>query len=104
MEQVICIFNLLFVVDLDKLVVWLVLGYVYKMVGVVEQVVEVYKQVVYYYFLFGDVYWSLVNMKFYWFINEEISKMQDRVELLLLLVDDKVYLCFVLGKVYEDSK
>ena len=103
-EQAIRIFNSLLTADPDKPAVWLALGHAHKTAGAAEQAVEAYKQAAHYHPSFGDAYWSLANMKSYRFTNEEISRMQDRAESPSLSVDDKVHLCFALGKALEDSK
>ncbi|MCA1779213.1 MAG: sulfotransferase [Xanthomonadaceae bacterium] len=50
----------------------------------------------------GDAWWSLANMKTFSFGDDEIARMQDRLEAGDLTRVDQYHLCFALGKALED--
>ncbi len=52
---------------------------------------------------FGDAYWSLANLKTYRFTDAEIAAMQAAEATSRTLEDDRIHLCFALGKAFEDS-
>lgn len=56
--------------NFDCLLMWVFFGYVLKVKGDINDVIVVYEMVVKYNKSFGDVYWSLVNMKIYIFSDE----------------------------------
>src|SRR5439155_22783547 len=51
---------------------------------------------------YGDVYWSLANLKTYRFEDEELQRMQS-AEASASPVD-RYHLCFALGKAFEDRQ
>ncbi len=53
---------------------------------------------------YGDAYWSLANMKTYSFTDEEISSMKSAESSEATHLQDRIHLCFALGKAFEDKK
>jgi len=53
---------------------------------------------------FGDAYWSLANLKTYRFSTAEVESMRSFESLPTTSVEDRIHLCFALGKHYEDSE
>jgi tetratricopeptide (TPR) repeat protein len=51
---------------------------------------------------FGDAYWSLANLKTYRFTDEEIAQMRAEEAGPPPLLEDRIHLCFALGKALED--
>ena len=51
---------------------------------------------------YGDAYWSLANLKTYWFSDEEISRMRVEESAGSTDLSDRYHLCFALGKALED--
>jgi tetratricopeptide (TPR) repeat protein len=51
---------------------------------------------------FGDAYWSLANLKTYRFDDAEISRMRAAAQAPATLTEDRIHLCFALGKALED--
>ena len=51
---------------------------------------------------FGDAYWSLANLKTYRFDDAEIARMCAAEEAPATVIDDRIHLCFALGKALED--
>ncbi len=53
---------------------------------------------------YGDAFWSLANTKTYQFTEQELSQMQERETSGQTGLDDRIHLCFALGKAFEDRK
>ncbi|HEX4635781.1 MAG TPA: sulfotransferase [Rhizomicrobium sp.] len=51
---------------------------------------------------FGDAYWSLANLKTYRFDDGEIAQMQQAEAASATAPEDRIHLCFALGKALED--
>ena len=51
---------------------------------------------------FGDAYWSLANLKTYRFDDAEIAAMTAQEAAPATALDDRIHLCFALGKAFED--
>jgi tetratricopeptide (TPR) repeat protein len=51
---------------------------------------------------FGDAYWSLANLKTYRFSDAVIEGMRARESAVATAAEDRVHLCFALGKAHED--
>ena len=51
---------------------------------------------------FGDAYWSLANLKTYRFSEEELATMREQVDARRTPNEDRIHLCFALGKALED--
>ncbi len=51
---------------------------------------------------FGDAYWSLANLKTYRFDDATIARMRAAEEAPATVPDDRIHLCFALGKGLED--
>ena len=52
---------------------------------------------------FGDAYWSLANLKTYRFTPDELEQMRALQADAALGVEDRLHLCFALGKALEDE-
>ena len=50
----------------------------------------------------GDAFWSLANTKTYRFTPAEIAHMQDCANRAETALEDRIHLCFALGKAHED--
>jgi tetratricopeptide (TPR) repeat protein len=84
--------------------VYLLLGHAQKAAGLFSEAIKAYHLACQQQPSFGDAYWSLANTKTYQFTADEISQMicqQDQQE---LSADDRVHLCFALGKAFEDQQ
>jgi len=51
---------------------------------------------------FGDAYWSLANLKTYRFPEAELATMHEQVDARRTPNEDRIHLCFALGKALED--
>ena len=52
----------------------------------------------------GDAFWSLANTKTYRFTEAELAHMQDYARRPATALEDRIHLCFALGKAYEDQE
>ena len=53
---------------------------------------------------YGDAFWSLANTKTYVFREEEIDQMRAQEQSGTTSDEDRVHLCFALGKAFDDQK
>jgi tetratricopeptide (TPR) repeat protein len=53
---------------------------------------------------FGEVYWSMANLKIFTFEDAEVEAMEDQLENTELREETDVHFRFALGKAYEDRK
>jgi tetratricopeptide (TPR) repeat protein len=78
------------------------LGHALKTVGRTREAVEAYRAAARLRADFGDAWWSLANLKTYRFEDEEIARMRAAEAGERVIADDRVHLCFALGKAFED--
>lgn len=93
-------------VQLDKNQVgaFLGLGHVLKTLGDQEGGIEAYRNAIALRPNFGEVYFSLSNLKTFRFTRSEISDMERRLTDDSLLPESIVHFAFSLGKAFEDEK
>jgi tetratricopeptide (TPR) repeat protein len=80
----------------------LVRGHALKTIGRVDEAIESYRNCYRARPDFGDAYWSLANLKTYRFSDEELQSMQAAESAAGTRLEDRIHLCFALGKSYED--
>ena len=78
------------------------LAHVLKTVGDRTAAIEAYRAAAAARPDFGDAYWSLANLKTYRFEEQEIARMRALEGRADLALDDRIHLCFALGKALED--
>ena len=78
------------------------LGHALKTIGQVPPAIDAYRAAAAARPDFGDAYWSLANLKTYQFGDDEIARMRTAEAATGTASDDRVALCFALGKAYED--
>ncbi len=78
------------------------LAHVLKTVGDRAAAIEAYRAAAAARPDFGDAYWSLANLKTYRFEEQEIARMRALERRADLALDDRIHLCFALGKALED--
>ncbi len=78
-------------------------GHAYKTCGQYESAVSAYRDALAGHPQYGEAHYSLANLKVYTFSDEEIRKMQVQESDRNLAFTDRIYLCFALGKAYEDT-
>ncbi len=52
----------------------------------------------------GDAFWSLANTKTYRFTDQEIQQMREAEASASIGLEDRIHLCFALGKAFEDTQ
>jgi predicted Zn-dependent protease len=73
-----------------------------KTVGQVPEAIAAYQAATHARPDFGDAYWSLANLKMYRFGDDEIARMRAQESAPTTALEDRIHLCFALGKAYED--
>jgi tetratricopeptide (TPR) repeat protein len=79
-------------------------GHALKTVGRFDEAVDAYRGALISQPNHGEAYFSLSNLKTYQFTDAEMSAMHEQEQNSLLAPKDRGYLCFALGKAYEDRK
>ncbi len=83
---------------------WVQYGHALKAQGQTDDAIIAYEKAVNIAADYGDAYWSLANTKTYRFTESMVSQMQALVSDDSTSLDDKIHICFALGKAYEDAK
>jgi tetratricopeptide (TPR) repeat protein len=74
-----------------------------KTVGMVPEAIEAYRAAAAARPSFGDAYWSLANLKLYRFDDDQMARMRAEEAAPTTVTEDRIHLCFALGKALEDS-
>lgn len=78
------------------------LGHAYKAQGDFKKAIRSYRKACSAKPDYGDAYWSLANTKTYAFTDEELEAMRVQESSGDISADDRIHLCFAIGKAYED--
>ena len=78
-------------------------GHAEKTIGRLEEAIASYQKAAEMQPLYGDAFWSLANTKTYRFQPEEIEQMRRAEADERIGVDDRIHMCFALGKALEDG-
>jgi tetratricopeptide (TPR) repeat protein len=78
-------------------------GHAFKTVGRHEDAISAYRAAYQEMPAFGDAYWSLANLKTYTFDATEIGQMVTQEAAAGVSAQDRIHLCFALGKAFEDK-
>ncbi len=79
------------------------MGHAHRTRGAYEDAVNSYRDALASYALHGEAWYSLANLKVYSFSDDEIERMHAVESDANLSHLDRVYVCFALGKAYEDA-
>jgi len=101
-ERSIALYRAMLVAMPDNPDVHLWLGHALKTIDQVPTAVESYRAAAAARPDFGDAYWSLANLKTYRFEDAEIARMRKGEQAPATAADDRIHLCFALGKALED--
>lgn len=82
--------------------VWVMRGHAQKTIGEFDAAIESYRRAYQVEPSYGDAFWSLANTKVYAFSQEEIDLMREQEAAGSIGRDDRIHMCFALGKAYED--
>lgn len=77
-------------------------GHALKTIGRQDDAVVAYREAYGARADFGDAYWSLANLKTYKFSDDELREMAKQQQNSAASAEDRIHLCFALGKAYED--
>jgi tetratricopeptide (TPR) repeat protein len=103
-DEALALYNEFVELDPNAAPAHLLRGHALKTVGRVDEAVEAYRAVYRAKSDFGDAFWSLANLKTYRFEDAEIAQMREKQHAESTSVDDKIHLCFALGKAMEDAQ
>jgi tetratricopeptide (TPR) repeat protein len=78
-------------------------GHAEKTIGRLEDAVASYRSAYGLQPLYGDAFWSLANTKTYRFTPDEVEHMRRAEASERIGVDDRIHMCFALGKALEDA-
>ena len=78
------------------------LGHAYKARGEFDRAIDAYHAACAEQPDYGDAYWSLANTKTYAFDDDELDRMRNHESHGGIAVDDRIHLCFAIGKALED--
>ena len=82
---------------------WVGMGHLLKTLGRQEEGIAAYRKAIEQRPNFGEVYWSLANLKTFRFAPEEVADMERRLAEEPLDEDARVHFLFTLGKAREDQ-
>ena len=103
-DEALALYNEFVELDPNAAPAHLLRGHVLKTVGRLDEAVAAYRAVYRAKSDFGDAFWSLANLKTYRFEDAEIAQMREKQQAESTSVDDKIHLCFALGKAMEDAQ
>ena len=86
----------------DRPKVWVSLGHALKAKGDTPDAVSAYEKAIDYASDYGDAYWSLANTKTYKFSDALLAQMSEQLNSNAIKLEDKIHVCFALGKGLED--
>jgi tetratricopeptide (TPR) repeat protein len=81
---------------------WIGMGHLLKTLGKTDEGIEAYHKAIEQMPNFGEVYWSLANLKTYRFSDAQVADMERRLAEEALDEDSQVHFRFTLGKAWED--
>jgi tetratricopeptide (TPR) repeat protein len=103
LPEAIMLYQLALQQDPQRAGVHLALGHAQKALGEFDAAIASYQQSYTLNPAFGDAYWSLANTKTYKFTPSEIAQMKEQESAQDIPEDDRIHLCFALGKALEDK-
>ena len=83
--------------------VYLSLGHVLKTLGRRDECEKAYEDAIKHFYLSGEAYWSLANLKTYMFSDDQIKNMENALQE-DMHPDELIQMHFALGKAYESRK
>jgi tetratricopeptide (TPR) repeat protein len=83
--------------------IWMSLGHALKTAGQNAASIDAYRRCIELTPGFGEVWWSLANLKTYRFSGDDIAAMRAQLERTDLTNDDRYHFNFALGKALEDA-
>ncbi|MGI9286100.1 MAG: sulfotransferase, partial [Pseudomonadales bacterium] len=79
-------------------------GHTLKTIGKLDEAIQAYRAAYTARPDFGDAFWSMANLKTYRFTEDEFQIMRNYEEAPATHLEDRIHLCFALGKSLEDGE
>lgn len=103
-EQALAIYNEVLAIDPENPQILLMCGHAAKTIGRVEEGVDYYRRCYAAKPDYGDAFWSLANLKTYTLTDRELNTAKISEAAKQTSSNDRIHLCFALGKAYEDRE
>lgn len=103
-EAAIATYNSVIEARTGQFVLHVMRGHAEKTIGQLDDAVASYQNAYQIQPLYGDAFWSLANTKTYRFSDAEIEHMRQAEADDAIGVDDRIHMCFALGKALEDAQ
>ncbi|MEM7097664.1 MAG: sulfotransferase [Pseudomonadota bacterium] len=103
-EGAIDVYNLVIKASANQNQLLVMRGHAHKTIGQLGEAVASYQAAYEIKADYGDAYWSLANTKTYQFSEAELVSMQAQERSESVDVEDRIHLCFALGKAFEDRQ
>ncbi|WP_426663771.1 tetratricopeptide repeat-containing sulfotransferase family protein [Rhodanobacter aciditrophus] len=87
----------------DNASAWMSYGHALKTAGLTDRAIEAYRRALGLMPSFGEVWWSLANLKTFRFSGEDVAAMRAQLARIDLADADRLHLDFALGKALEDA-
>ncbi len=101
-EEAIEIFDEVLAKEPNQTKVYVTRGHALKTIGRFDEAIASYQQAYKVEPCHGDSFWSLANTKVYEFTDNEIARMRQEEASAEIGLDDRIHMCFALGKALED--
>ena len=101
-EQAIKLYNLVIEQSRGQHRLHLLRGHAEKTIGRIDATIASYREAYRLAPEYGDAFWSLANTKTYEFTEKELLHMREYEGRRTTGLDDRIHLCFALGKAFED--
>lgn len=103
-REAIDLFNEVLRTSRNQNTLYVMRGHAEKTIGAIDDAVKSYRTAYEVQPDYGDAFWSLANTKTYRFTDNEIAHMQEYERAASTAQDDRIHLCFALGKAFEDRE
>ncbi len=103
-DEALALYNEFVELDPNAAPAHLLRGHALKTVGRLDEAVAAYRAGYRAKPDFGDAFWSLANLKTYRFEDAEIAQMREKQRAESTSINDKIHLCFALGKAMDDAQ
>ncbi|MBL4630482.1 MAG: sulfotransferase [Paraglaciecola sp.] len=103
-NEAIALYDYLIQNDLKQSALFTSRGHALKTIGQQDKAIASYRQAIECDMSHGEAYWSLANLKTFTFLSKDITVMKNELAKEALAKEDRVNICFALGKAFEDKK
>ncbi len=103
-EEAIGMFDRVLATSRRQNTLYVMRGHAQKTIGRLDDAIASYRKAYEIQPGYGDAFWSLANTKTYRFTDAEIAHMQEFEAAPASGTEDRVHLCFALGKAFEDRE